>query len=92
MDGLEAILVVVGAALHRLLEARMGKSGKRKYVQVLRLLETFNVEVLHNPIKDALRMGANGYDGVKHLVLCRIELCPSRTISDQSRIRPFMLS
>ena len=29
------------ATLRRLLEARMGKAGKREYVQVLRLLETF---------------------------------------------------
>ena len=33
-------------ALRRLLEARMGKSGKREYVQVLRLLETFDLEAL----------------------------------------------
>ena len=30
--------------LRRLLEARMGKAGKREYVQVLRLLETFDLE------------------------------------------------
>ena len=34
----------VFATLHRLLEARMGKPGKREYVQVLRLLETFEME------------------------------------------------
>ena len=45
--------------LRRLLEARMGKSGKREYVQVLRL-------------------GAIGYDAVKHLVLCRIERRPAK--------------
>ncbi len=32
------------ATLRRLLEARMGKSGKRGYVQVVRLLETFEAE------------------------------------------------
>ena len=37
--------------LRRLLEARMGKSGKREYVQVLRLLETFDLEVLHGAVK-----------------------------------------
>ena len=31
------------ATLHRLLEARMGKKGKREYVQVLRLLESFGM-------------------------------------------------
>ena len=30
--------------LRRLLEARMGKAGKREYVQVLRLLESFRLE------------------------------------------------
>ena len=31
------------ATLRRLLEARMGKKGRREYVQVLRLLETFEI-------------------------------------------------
>ena len=65
--------------LRRLLEARMGKAGKREYVQVLRLLETFDLEVLHGAVKDALRLGAIGYDAVKHLVLCRIERRPPQT-------------
>jgi hypothetical protein len=64
--------------LRRLLEARMGKAGKREYVQVLRLVETFDLEVLHGAVKDALRLGAIGYDAVKHLVLCRVERRPPR--------------
>ena len=64
--------------LRRLLEARMGKAGKREYVQVLRLLETFDLEALHGAVKDALRLGAIGYDAVKHLVLCRIERRPPK--------------
>jgi hypothetical protein len=66
------------STLRRLLEARMGKSGKREYVQVLRLLETFDPDELHNAVKDALHMGAIGYDAVKHLVLCRIERRPPK--------------
>ena len=66
------------ATLRRLLEARMGKAGKREYVQVLRLLETFDLRELHGAVKDALRLGAIGYDAVKHLLLCRIERCPPR--------------
>ena len=31
------------ATLHRLLEAEMDKAGKREYVQVRRLLETFDI-------------------------------------------------
>ena len=64
--------------LRRLLEARMGKAGKREYVQVLRLLETFRLEELAAAVDDALRLGAIGFDAVKHLVLCRIERRPPR--------------
>jgi transposase len=66
------------ATLRRLLEARMGKGGKREYVQVLRLLETFDLDEVHGAVRDALRLGAIGYDAVKHLVLCRIERRPPR--------------
>ena len=34
-------------ALRRLLESRMGRRGKREYVQVLRLLETFSQQEVH---------------------------------------------
>ena len=44
------------ATLQRLPEARQGKAGKREYVQVLRLLERFEMDVLHLAIKDALQM------------------------------------
>ena len=64
--------------LRRLLEARMGKAGKREYVQVLRLLETFRLEEVDAGVRDALRLGAIGFDAVKHLVLCRIERRPPR--------------
>jgi transposase len=66
------------ATLRRLLEARMGKPGKREYVQVLRLLETFEMDHVHGAIRQALDLGAIGYDAVKHLVLCRIERRPPR--------------
>ena len=64
--------------LRRRLEARMGKAGKRAYVQVLRLLETFRLEEVEGAVGDALRLGAIGFDAVKHLVLCRIERRPPR--------------
>ncbi len=66
------------ATLRRLLEARMGKAGKREYVQVLRLLETFDLRELHGAVRDALRLGVIGYDAVKHLLLCRIERRPPK--------------
>jgi transposase len=66
------------ATLRRLLEARMGHNGKREYVQVLRLLETFRLEDVHAGVRAALRLGAIGYDAVKHLLLCRIERRPPK--------------
>jgi transposase len=66
------------ATLRRLLEARMGKSGKREYVQVLRLLEVFGFEDVLAGIRGAIERGVIGFDAVKHLVLCRIERRPPR--------------
>jgi transposase len=66
------------ATLRRLLEARMGKAGKREYVQVLRLLETFEMDHVHAAVCQALELGAIGYDAIKHLVLCRVERRPPR--------------
>ena len=71
------------------LEARIrGKAlfGKREYVQVLRLVETFDLEVLHGDKQGTRvgegrpgRRGAIGDDfAVKHLVLCRIERRPPK--------------
>jgi hypothetical protein len=64
--------------LRRLMEARMIKAGRREYVQVLRLLETFEMEDLHVAVKNALRMGAVGFDAIKHLVLCQVEKRPPK--------------
>src|SRR6266487_531414 len=66
------------ATLRRLLEARMGKPGKREFVQVLRLMETFRIEDVAAAVHDALERGAVGFDAIKHLVLCRIERRPPR--------------
>lgn len=66
------------ATLRRLLEARMGKAGKREYVQVLRLLETVDMTTLTAATRDALRLGAIGFDAVKHLVLRRIDARPAK--------------
>jgi len=68
----------VFATLRRLLEARMGKKGKREYVQVLRLLETFAMADVEAGIVSALERGTIGFDAIKHLVLCRIERRPPR--------------
>src|SRR4249919_48192 len=66
------------ATLRRLLEARMGKQGKREFVQVLRLIEVFRIDDVAAGVRDAIDRGAIGFDAVKHLVLCRIERRPPR--------------
>ena len=66
------------ATLRRMLEARMGKQGKREFVQVLRLMEVFRVDDVAAGVRDAIDRGVIGFDAVKHLVLCRIERRPPR--------------
>jgi len=66
------------STLRRLLEARMGKPGKREFVQVLRLMEAFRIEDVTAAVHDAIERGAVGFDAIKHLVLCRIERRPPR--------------
>ena len=56
----------------------MGRRGKREYVQVLRLLETFFQQEVVAAVKDAIRLGALSFDAVRHLVLCRLEGRPPR--------------
>lgn len=66
------------ARLRRLMEAQLGKKGKREYVQTLRLLETFPLAEVEQAIEGALRLGAISFDAVKHLLLCRMERRPPR--------------
>ena len=73
--------------LQRILERRSGVSGKREYVQVLRLLERFDMEIVHAAIKDALLRRAISFDAIRHLVLCRVDRRPARL--DMS-IYPFL--
>jgi hypothetical protein len=65
--------------LRRLLEARMGSRGKREFIQVLRLMEVFDKELVAAAVKDAIRLGAPGFDAVKHPP----PTPPSRKGSDQ---------
>ena len=64
--------------LQRLLESRMGRRGKREFVQVLRLLEDYRLEEVQSAVREALRLGALSFDAVKHLLLCRLEDRPPR--------------
>src|SRR5258706_16216513 len=50
------------ATLRRLLEARMGKQGKREFVQVLRLMDAFRADEVAAAVRDAIAPGAIGFD------------------------------
>ena len=47
-----------------------------EFATLHRLLEIFEMGHVHGAIRQALKLGAIGYDAVKHLVLCRIERRP----------------
>ncbi len=66
------------STMRSLMESRMGKKGKREYVQVLRLIETFKLQDVQNALRASLRLQAISFDAVKHLVLCHIEQRPPR--------------
>ena len=66
------------AELRRQMEARLGKRGRREYVQVLRLLETFSMGEVAAAVGEALRFPAIAFDAVKHLLLCAIERRPPK--------------
>src|SRR3954453_12176206 len=57
----------------RQMEARLGKRGRREYVQVLRLLETFSLSEVTAAVKQAQQLQTIAFDAVKHLLLCAIE-------------------
>ena len=45
-------------------------------MQVLRLLEDFRLDAVRGAVQDAVRLGAIGFDAVKHLVRCRLDHRP----------------
>jgi transposase len=64
--------------LRRQMEGRLGKRGRREYVQVLRLLETFWLGEVAAGVRQALQLRTIAFDAVKHLVLCAIERRPPK--------------
>jgi hypothetical protein len=66
----------------------MAKPGKRGSVQVLRRLESFEMDHVHGAVRQALDRGAIGCDAVKHPVLCRVERRPPRLDLDGYRSLP----
>lgn len=65
-------------SLRRLMEVRQARQGRREFVQVLRLLESFDLPVLCAAVRVALQKRAIAFDAIKHLVLCQIERRPAR--------------
>jgi hypothetical protein len=59
-------------------QARLRKHGSRKYVQVLRLIETFDLSEVTHAVEQALKLGTLSFDAVRHLLLCLIERRPPR--------------
>lgn len=64
--------------LRRLLEARMGNKGKREFIQVLRLMEIFEQDLVALAVAQAIQMGAIGFDAVKQLIIARLERRPAQ--------------
>jgi hypothetical protein len=64
--------------LRRQTEARQGKRGRREYVQVLRLMETFPLAEVAAAVRQALGMRIVGFDAVKHLLLCALDRRPPK--------------
>jgi transposase len=64
--------------LRRLLEARMGNKGKREFIQVLRLMEIFEQDLVALAVAQAIQMGAIGFDAVKQLIVARLERRPAQ--------------
>ena len=64
--------------LRRVLEVRMERRGRKEYIQVLRLLETFSMAQVERAIKQAMDLGAPGFDAIKHVILCAIERRPPK--------------
>src|SRR5580693_9949528 len=64
--------------LRRQMGVRLGKHGRREFVQVLRLLETFSMAEVSAAVRQALRIPAISFDAVKHLLLCAIERRPPK--------------
>jgi transposase len=64
--------------LRRLLELRMGNAGRREFIQVLRLMESFHQHQVEEAAAHALKLGAISFDAVKMLLLAKLENRPVR--------------
>ena len=55
---------------------------------MLRRFEDFRLDHVSGAVQDAVRLGAIGFDAVKHLVLCRLDHRPPRLDLAQYPHRP----
>lgn len=55
--------------LRRQLETRLGKAGRREFIQVLQLIGVFSLHRVHAGVCAALRLSAISYDAIKHLII-----------------------
>ncbi len=69
--------------LRRLLERRMGNKGKREFIQVLRLMEVFEQELVACAVTQAIKLGALSFDAIKQIAFARIERRPPRLDLEQ---------
>lgn len=74
--------------LQSILERRSGLAGRREYVQVLRLMERFDMQIVHRALREALRRRAISFDAIRHLVLCQVERRPPRLDMSQYPFLP----
>jgi hypothetical protein len=62
----------------RLMEARMGKRGKREFIQAPRLSEVHDETLAASAALEAIRLGAIGFDAVKQIAHARAQRRPAR--------------
>jgi hypothetical protein len=56
----------------------MGHPGRREFIQVLRLMESFHQHQVEQAVSEALALGAISFDAIKMLLLARLENRPAR--------------
>lgn len=64
--------------LRRLLERRCGHKGKREFIQVLRLMEVFDQDLVGLAVAQAIKLGALSFDAIKQIAVARIKRRPPR--------------
>jgi hypothetical protein len=64
--------------LRQLMERRSGNKGKREFIQVLRLMEVFEQDLVGVAVTQAIQLGTISFDAVKQIAIARIERRPPR--------------